>query len=103
MKKQFGLFAVIAALAIFNGVFSARSFVIFALQGIWYPAFLPSPLILMLSLSGVISAVLHLLVTAIPAAVFEKCVPKMQNQSILLWLGASLLPTFQTLRHIGWL
>jgi hypothetical protein len=103
MKKQLGFLAVIAALAIFNGVFSPRSFVIFALQGIWYPAFLPSPLILMLSLSGVISAVLHLLLTAIPAAVFEKIFPNKQNQSTLLWLGASLLPTFQTLRHIGWL
>lgn len=93
----------ILALAAFNGIYSPRAFMIFALQGIWYPAFLPAPLTLMFILSGVISVLLHLLITGVPAALIERFVTRNSNISILVWLGTMLLPTYQTLRHLEWL
>ncbi len=97
------VYAVVFALAIFNGIFSPHSFTIFALQGIWYPKVLPAPLGLMFFLSGIISGLLHLLVTGIPAALLEKRLPLKHTTSGILWLAVMLLPTFQTLRHMGWL
>ncbi len=94
--------AVIFGLAIFNGVSSSWTFVIFALQGIWYPAFLPSPLTFMLILSGVISALLHAMMTAVPASICEKLWPRQvgANLSAFIWLAMMMLPTWQTLRHL---
>lgn len=100
--KQFLIMAAVVALAIFNGIFSPHSFLVFALQGIWYPAVLPSPLNVMFILTGVISTVAHFLITGIPSAVLEKLMPLQRVYSGLIWLGVMLLPTAQTLRHIGW-
>ena len=49
------IYMAIAALALFNGVYSPKALTVFALQGIWYPTFLPLNLKVMLVLSGVIS------------------------------------------------
>ncbi len=103
MMKLFLIYSVVLVLAVFNGIFSPHSFMVFALQGIWYPVFLPSPLKLMFILSGVISAVLHLLVTGIPAALAEKFFSLQRMPSSLLWLGVMLFPTARTLQHLGWL
>jgi hypothetical protein len=102
MKQRLGVYLTVFALAIFNGAFSPRSFLVFALQGIWYPAFIPAPLSQMFLLSGVISAVLHLLVTGVPAALFERFVSSNRDHSALVWLGVMAVPTYQTLRHLGW-
>lgn len=102
MMKQFVIYAALIALAAFNGIFSPVSFTVFALQGIWYPSFLPSPLNVMFILSGIISGVLHLLVTGVPAAVLEKMIPLDRMTTGLFWLGTMLVPTYQTARHLGW-
>lgn len=103
MITRLGLLATILALAIFNGIYSPQSFMIFALQGIWYPAFLPAPLTLMLILSAAISTLLHALITGVPAALFERLTSSERYYSMIVWLGTMLLPTYQTMRHLGWL
>jgi hypothetical protein len=102
MIKRVMIYSLVAALSVFNGIFSAKTFLIFALQGIWYPAFLPAPLTVMLFLSGVISTVLHLLITGIPAAMFEKywLAYKNSTQSAFVWLAAMAWPTLITLQHV---
>lgn len=97
------IYSAVILLAIFNGIFSPYSFTVFALQGIWYPKILPAPLKMMFVVSGIISSLLHLMITSIPAAFLEKHVPLMRVTTGLVWLGAMLLPTYQTLRHLGWL
>ena len=102
MQRVFILVAIIA-LAIFNGVLSPHTFLVFALQGIWYPPFLPAPLTFMLVLSGIISAVLHLLVTGIPVGLFGRFFPEQKTASALLWLGLMLMATILILQNKGWL
>jgi hypothetical protein len=103
MTVRLLFYVSVVALAIFNGIYSPRSFLVFALQGIWYPGFLPAPLSAMVVLSGFISAILHLLVTGVPVAIIEKSGMTNQDFSALLWFGFMTVPTFQTLRHLGWL
>jgi hypothetical protein len=103
VKMRAIMYVLIVALAVFNGVFSPRSFVVFALQGIWYPEVLPAPLTQMFILSGMISALLHLLVTGVPVALFERMTVPRPILSAILWLAIIMLPTFQTLQHLNWL
>jgi hypothetical protein len=103
MKAAALIYSTVFALAIFNGIFSPHSFTLFALQGIWYPKILPAPLSLMFILSGIISGVLHLMVTGVPAAILEKFMSLKHMTSGLVWLVIMLVPTYQTARHIGWL
>jgi hypothetical protein len=96
------VYCAVAALAVFNGIFSPKSFVIFALQGIWYPGFLPAPLMWMFVLSGTLMALLHLMVTGVAVGLFESIRPEWRNSlaSALLWLLVMLLPTAYTLQHM---
>jgi hypothetical protein len=100
--KHMLIYGVVVALAIFNGVFSPQTFMVFALQGIWYPAVWPAPLNVMFVLSGAISVLLHVLGTGIPAAVLEKYFVLSRLVTGLIWLAVMLVPTYQTLRHLGW-
>ena len=102
MQRVFILVAIVV-LAIFNAMFSPHTVLVFALQGIWYPPFLPAPLTFMLVLSGIISAVLHLLVTGIPVGLFDRFFPEQKTASALLWLGLMLMATILTLQNKGWL
>jgi hypothetical protein len=97
------IYGFVLALAVFNGIFSPYSFVVFALQGIWYPAVLPAPLKVMFILSGLISGLLHLLVTGIPTALVERTFALKSELTGLIWLGMLMFPTFKTLQHLGWL
>lgn len=97
------IYGFVLALAVFNGIFSPYSFVVFALQGIWYPAALPVPLKVMFILSGLISGLLHLLVTGIPTALVERTFALKSELTGLIWLGMLMFPTFKTLQHLGWL
>jgi hypothetical protein len=103
MKTRLIIFVGVIALAIFNGLYSPRSFLIFALQGIWYPTALPAPLTLMFVLSGIISGLLHFLVSGVTAALFERTISNNQNYSLLVWFCAMLVPSVSTLHHMDWL
>jgi ABC-type Co2+ transport system permease subunit len=96
------IYCAVAALAVFNGIFSPKSFVIFALQGIWYPSFLPGPLMWMFVLSGTLMALLHLMVTGIAVGLLERIRPERRNSlsSALFWLVVMLVPTAYTLQHM---
>jgi hypothetical protein len=96
------IYIAIAALALFNGIYSPKAITIFALQGIWYPKFMPFNLAAMVVLSGIICTILHAIVTGIPAAVFERLSPRYNNStaSALLWLAAMFIATVLTLLHL---
>jgi hypothetical protein len=96
------IYIAIAALAIFNGIYSPKAVTVFALQGIWYPSFLPLNLKVMVVLSGVICTVLHAVAAGIPAAVFESLSHRHKNStaSASLWLVTMLIPTVLTMSHL---
>jgi hypothetical protein len=84
---------LIIALAIANGILSPKLMMVFALQGIWYPSLLPAPLQLMFVLSAVILALLHFMVSGVPAALYEKLRGQEQADvtSCLIWLATLTL------------
>jgi hypothetical protein len=103
MMVRITLFGLIVALVIFNAIYSPFSFLVFVLQGIWYPSFLPAPMGLLLALSSIIAGLLIFLLAGIPAAFFEKMFPRFPLGSTMIWLAATALPTAQTLKHLRWI
>jgi hypothetical protein len=104
MKMRVLLLVLLLALAVFNALYSSRTVMIFALQGIWYPQSLPSSLSLMFVISAVSSGLLHLMVTGVPVALLEKLGWTGPNKTWAagLWLVTLCVPTFQTLKYLAW-
>ncbi len=103
MNKTVFCYAAVLLLGVFNGIYSSWSFVVFAVQGLWYPSFLPAPLTLLLPLSAIISGLLHLVVTGVPVAVFERLKLSDPRLAPILWLACMVVPTLQTAMYLGWL
>jgi hypothetical protein len=86
------LLAATAAVALASSVFSPWLMLVFALQGIWYPGFLPLSLNVMFALSVLLLALAHLLVAGVVAALFEHATAR-QEATVAgraVWLLAAL-------------
>jgi hypothetical protein len=98
----------IIGLAILNGLFSPHLIAVFALQNFWYPFFLPANLALVFALSSLLLATLYLMVSGVPAALFEKFFGggNATLTSRVVWFSAMALMTLPSLPNIliqlGW-
>jgi hypothetical protein len=98
----------VVAMAIINGIFSPQLIAVFALQNLWYPFFLPASLPLVFALSSLILATLYLMVSGVPAALYEKLESDGQATmtSRIIWFAAMALLTLPSLPNImsqmGW-
>jgi ABC-type sulfate transport system permease subunit len=92
----------IIALAIINGIFSPQLVAVFALQGLWYPFFLPASMGLVFALSSLLLSTLFLMLSGVPAALYERLMGNGETNlaSRLIWLGAMALLTVPTLPNI---
>jgi hypothetical protein len=93
----------IIALAIVNGMFSPLLALVFALQGLWYPFFLPNALSLVFALSSLLLSTSYLMLSGVPAALFERltraAAPSFAGR--LIWLAGMALLTLPSLPNIS--
>jgi hypothetical protein len=96
------LIFLIVVVAVANGLFSPALLPIFALQGIWYPFFLPASLPLILLLSSLLVSTLTLMAAGVPAAIYERSANKGRPSRIsgLIWLAAAVLLALPALPNI---
>lgn len=96
------LIFLVVAVAIANGLFSPALLPIFALQGIWYPFFLPASLPIILLLSSLLVSTLTLMVAGVPAALYERSSDKGKSSLLsgLIWLAAAVLLSLPGLPNI---
>lgn len=96
------LILLVVAVAIANGLFSPALLPIFALQGIWYPFFLPASLPLILLLSSLLVSTLTLMLAGVPAALYERGAGKGKSSraSGLIWLAAAVLLALPALPNL---
>jgi hypothetical protein len=92
----------IIGLAIVNGIFSPALVFVFALQGLWYPFFLPASLGLTFALSSLLLSTLFIMFSGLPAALYEKFIGNGETSfaSRLIWLVAMALLTLPSLPGI---
>jgi hypothetical protein len=93
---------LIVGLAILNGIFSPALIAIFALNGLWYPFFLPPMLPLVFALSSLILSTMTLMIAGVPAALYERVAGggKSSFTSGMIWFGGVLLLTLPAIPNI---
>jgi hypothetical protein len=93
---------VIVGLAILNGIFSPLLIMVFALQGIWYPFFLPPMLPVVFMLSSLLLATMTLMIGGVPAALYERLAGGGRSSftSGLIWLGGVIALTLPAVPNI---
>jgi len=94
------LIFLVVAVAIVNGLFSPALLPVFALQGIWYPFFLPASLPLILLLSSLLVSTLTLMLAGVPAALYERIAGKSSRWAGLVWLAAAMLLSLPALPNV---
>jgi hypothetical protein len=91
----------IIGLAILNGLFSPVLAIVFALQGLWYPFFLPASLPIVFALSSLIVSTMTLMLGGVPAAIYERVSGRRSDfMSGLIWLIAVAALTFPATGNI---
>lgn len=94
MNEQ-GLFVATVAAAMYNGIFSPLSFVVFQWAPAWMPGFVPFSVATALYGSSLIVATATLLIGGLPAALYERYrrLPASSSTSCLIWLIGAILLT----------
>jgi len=92
----------IIGLAILNGIFSPQLIAVFALQGLWYPFFLPASLSMVFALSSLLLSTLFLILSGVPAALYERFTGTGETSfaSRMIWLGGMVVLTLPSLPNI---
>jgi hypothetical protein len=92
----------IVGLAIINGMFSPLLAIVFALQGLWYPFFLPALLPLVFTLSSLLLSTLYLMLSGVPAALYERITGQTETgfASRTIWLAVMALMTLPSLPFV---
>jgi hypothetical protein len=91
----------IIGLAILNGLFSPILAIVFALQGLWYPFFLPASMPIIFALSSLIVSTVTLMLGGVPAAIYERITGRKSDFiSGLIWLVGVAVLTFPATGNI---
>lgn len=87
------IFVAIALVSLFNGLFSPMTAVVLSLLPFWMPEVMPVSVSLALMLSALISACGTLLISGIPAAVYERATGRADSTrgSMYVWLATAVL------------
>lgn len=93
------LIVVTVALAILNGIMSPLLISVFVLYPLWYPNWAPVDQTTVVTLSSLILSSVMLMVTGVPAALYERFAGKQGTDltSAVIWLACMVLATVPTL------
>jgi len=89
------IFIAILGVTLLNGFVSPMVPLVFIMAPIWLPEFVPPTQIAVLYGTSLIVAVSTLMLSAVPAGIFERLTGRQQSDpaSMLVWLGAAILLT----------
>lgn len=91
------------ALAILNGILSPFLLLVFVLYPLWYPGWAPVDQTTIVTLSSLILSSVLLMVTGVPAALYERFVGKQGTDitSAAIWLICMGIATLPSLPGLG--
>ena len=89
------IFIAILGVTLLNGFLSPLVPLVFIMSPVWLPEFVPPSRIPLLYGTSLIVSVSTLMLSAVPAGVFERLTGRQQSDqaSMLVWLGAAILLT----------
>lgn len=89
------IFIAILGVTLLNGFVSPVIPLVFIMSPVWLPEFVPPTRIVLLYGTSLIVSVSTLMVSAVPAGIFERLTGREETDqtSMLVWLGAAVLLT----------
>lgn len=89
------IFIAILGVTLLNGFVSPVVPLVFVMSPIWLPEFVPPTQIILLYGSSLIVSVATLVISCVPAGLFERLTGREESDqiSMLVWLGAAILLT----------
>lgn len=89
------IFIAILGVTLLNGFVSPVVPLVFVMAPIWLPEFVPPTQIILLYGSSLIVSVATLVISCVPAGVFERLTGREESDqtSMFVWLGAAILLT----------
>lgn len=89
------IFVAVLGITLLNGFVSPVIPLVFIMSPIWLPEFVPPTRIVLLYGTSLIVSVATLVVSSVPAGVFERLTGREESDqtSMLVWLGAAILLT----------
>jgi hypothetical protein len=92
MDRQ-GLFVIVAAVAVINGIFSPYVGIVFRLAPVWLPELVPPSVAIVAYLSSLIVATATLILSGVPAALYERIAGIRANDTVpmYVWLAAAIV------------
>lgn len=97
------LLVVVLGVCLINGMFSPWLAVIALQPALWFLGFVPTSPQLLVYLSSLMLATLTLLISGVPAALYERWIGlrgEDDNISMYVWLGAAVLLSLQALQRL---
>jgi hypothetical protein len=97
------IFAIVAGIATFNGVFSPWVAYAALLSPIWYPPWLVEDIRILFMLSSLIVATTTLMLAGVPAALAERAFPNLRGSDgdLWIWAGAAGLLSLPGLERLA--
>lgn len=97
------LLVLVLGVSLLNGMFSPWLLIIALQPALWFLGFVPTSPQLLVYLSSLMLATLTLLISGVPAALYERWIglrSEDDNTSMYLWLGAALLLSLQAIQRL---
>lgn len=87
------IFGLIAVISLANGLFSPFAVLVLQLFPFWFPSFIDPSLPLLITFSAILTSFATLLLSGIPAAVFERLTGRQHTDemSLYVWLASAVL------------
>ncbi len=92
------IFGAVAVISLVNGLFSPLVVLVYSMTPFWLPEFVPATPSIVLMLSAMITAFGTLLLSGVPAALYERIVGAQDSTaaSMYVWLAAAMLMSLPT-------
>ncbi|WP_374304223.1 hypothetical protein [Ferrovibrio sp.] len=89
------IFIALLGVTLLNGFISPAVPLVFVMAPVWLPEFVPPTRIALLYGTSLIVSVSTLMVSAVPAGIFERLTGRQETDatSMFVWLGAAILLT----------
>ena len=95
------LFIVISIVCIANGILSPVIIIPYALSPIWMPDFIPITAATAAYGASLMVSLATLVLSGVPAALYERLGGRGGSGSMLIWLGGAVLLSLPAVQHIA--
>lgn len=100
MQMERNTLIPVLLISMLNGIFSPYVVLVFLTYGVWYPFFLPALPQAVYFASSLILSTLTVMLSGIPAALYERREGSQPRKAAMIWIAAAVLLTLPALGNM---